>query len=129
MESLQTGGRGLTLEAGTSQASSLSLPSFVGTVPPLDKVSTFKVNGGPWLVSNQVLLQTLTGGIWKYIHVYHLAFFGQCSLDTTALDATYFFKRFLSLKFLKKIANLAQRRNSTFLTLFFKWQSFLEEQR
>ena len=40
----------------------MSLPSFVGTVPPLDKVSTFKVNGGPWLVSNQVLLQTLTGG-------------------------------------------------------------------
>ena len=61
-ESLQTGGRGLTLKAGTSQTSSLSLPSFVGTVPPLDKVSTFEVNGGPWLVSNQVLLQTLAGG-------------------------------------------------------------------
>ena len=40
----------------------MSLPSFVGTVPPLDKVSTFEVNGGPWLVSNQVLLQTLAGG-------------------------------------------------------------------
>lgn len=51
------------LVAKMSQKSSSSLPSFKGTFPPLDKVSTTEVNGGPWLEkSNQVLLQTLAGG-------------------------------------------------------------------
>ena len=54
------------------------------------------------------------------IHVYHLAFFGQCSLDTTALDATYFFKRFLSLKFLKKNSQPCTAAKLYFLDTFFQ---------
>ena len=55
---------------------------------------------------------------------YPLVFCGLSDLDTTATQSQAFFSKSWKCW---KLTNFAQRRNSTFRTLFFKWLPFLEK--